>query len=270
MQNNFKNMNNLAVLITCHNRKNKTIECLKKLYKQTDFINFKTEIFLVDDNSTDGTADIIKKNFTDVNLIKGDGNLFWGGGIYLAWEEAIKKKQFEYFLWLNDDTFLYPNALQMLFKCKELTKSDEFIAVGSTCDSIKKNWTYGGFKNLNKKISVFENKKIYPNDGFQFIDRFNGNIVLISNKAFIKVGKFDKSLNHYFGDMDYAIRASIKKIPIILSPNYLGICDVGKKKRSLKDLFYNKKIIKSIFIFCKKHGNEFWLYQFVRLVLKFR
>ena len=54
-------MNNLAVLITCHNRKNKTIQCLRNLYKQTDFINFKTEIFLVDDNSTDGTSETIKK-----------------------------------------------------------------------------------------------------------------------------------------------------------------------------------------------------------------
>lgn len=262
-------MNNLAVLITCHNRKNKTIQCLRNLYKQTDFINFKTEIFLVDDNSTDGTSETIKKNFSDVNLIKGDGNLFWGGGTYLAWEEAIKKKKFEYFLWLNDDTFLYPNALQMLFKCKEYANTDEFIAVGSTHDS-NNNWTYGGFKNLNKKFAVFENKKIFPNNNFQFIDRFNGNIVLISNKAFIKIGKFDKSLDHYFGDIDYSIRASIKKIPIILSPSYLGICNVGMKKRSYKDLLFNKKIVKSVFIFCKKHGNEFWLFQFVRLVLKFR
>lgn len=262
-------MSNLAVLITCHNRKNKTIKCLRNLFKQKNFLDFKVEIFLVDDNSTDGTVDTIKKNFTNINLIKGDGNLFWGGGTYLAWEEAVKRKKFEYFLWLNDDTFLYPNALQMLFKCQEYANSDEFIAVGSTQDG-NNNWTYGGFKNLNKKFSVFENKKIYPNNSFQLIDRFNGNIVLISYKAFIKIGKFDKSLNHYFGDIDYSIRASKKKIPIILSPNYLGLCKMDERKRSFKDLFVNKRIIKTIFIFCKKHGNLFWFFQFIRLVIRFR
>ena len=92
-------------------------------------------------------------------------------------------------------------------------------------------------KKLKKKCAVFENKKIYPNNTFQFIDRFNGNIVLISYNAFIKIGKFDKSLNHYFGDTDYSIRASIKKIPIILSPSYLGLCKIGKKKR----IYYSKK-----------------------------
>ena len=63
-------MSNLAVLITCHNRKNKTIKCLRNLFKQKNFLDFKVEIFLVDDNSTDGTADTIKKNFTNINLIK--------------------------------------------------------------------------------------------------------------------------------------------------------------------------------------------------------
>ena len=74
----------------------------------------------------------------------GRRNIFGLGG-------GNKKEKFEYFLWLNDDTFLYPNALQMLFKCKEYANTDEFIAVGSTHDS-NNNWTYGGFKNLNKKI----------------------------------------------------------------------------------------------------------------------
>ena len=130
---------------------------MRNLYKQTDFINFKTEIFLVDDNSTDGTSETIKKNFSDVNLIKGDGNLFWGGGTYLAWEEAIKKKKFEYFLWLNDDTFLYPNALQMLFKCKEYANMNLLLLVVHTIVIIIGHME--GSKNLNKKFAVFENKK---------------------------------------------------------------------------------------------------------------
>ena len=45
----------IAVLLTCHNRKVKTISCLKSLYEATLPKGFSLEIFLVDDGSVDGT-----------------------------------------------------------------------------------------------------------------------------------------------------------------------------------------------------------------------
>ena len=53
----FKETKNIAVLITCYNRKDKTLLCLESLFKQQGLgIDFSLAVFLVDDGSTDGTA----------------------------------------------------------------------------------------------------------------------------------------------------------------------------------------------------------------------
>ena len=64
----------IAVLITCHNRKEKTLQCLKALYKQEGLnSDYKMEVFLVDDASTDGTAVAVKDRYPLVNIIQGNG-----------------------------------------------------------------------------------------------------------------------------------------------------------------------------------------------------
>lgn len=42
------------------------------------------DVFLVDDESTDGTSEAIKSEFPEVSIIKGDGSLFWNRGMYTA------------------------------------------------------------------------------------------------------------------------------------------------------------------------------------------
>ena len=112
---------NIAVLITCHNRLEKTKACLKSIYFQKKIEQYDVRVFLVDDGSTDGTSKYIKENFPEIILIHGDGNLYWGGGTYLAWEEALKyKKNFDYFLWVNDDVIFFNDAFQTLLETKKM------------------------------------------------------------------------------------------------------------------------------------------------------
>ena len=61
----------LAVLLTCFNRKATTLRCLEQLNKQN--ITASMDVFLCDDGSTDGTSDAIKKLFPQVYIIKGSG-----------------------------------------------------------------------------------------------------------------------------------------------------------------------------------------------------
>ena len=58
----------IAVLITCHNRREKTLKCLQSLYFNILSKNYVIEIFLVDDGSTDGTANAVFKKFPLVNI----------------------------------------------------------------------------------------------------------------------------------------------------------------------------------------------------------
>ena len=76
----------IAAIITCHNRKEKTLVCLKSLFQIIQNI----DVFLTDDGSTDGTSEAVKKIYPQVNIIQGDGNLFWSRGMYIAWKEAVK------------------------------------------------------------------------------------------------------------------------------------------------------------------------------------
>jgi GT2 family glycosyltransferase len=120
----------IAVLLTCHNRKEKTLQCLDALYAQQGLEEYFTiEVYLVDDASTDGTAAAITASFPNVHIIQGDGNLYWNRGMHLAWNTASKARDFDYYLWLNDDTFLEKNALEIVLS---MTHSNSMVIVYSS------------------------------------------------------------------------------------------------------------------------------------------
>jgi len=205
----------IAVLLTCHNRKDKTIQCLSALYDQ-DGLNkdYKLEVFLVDDASTDGTGEAIKKQFPQVTVIPGNGNLYWNRGMRLAWETAAATKDFDCYLWLNDDTFLENNALRILFQ----EKFSSAIVCGTTKSKLDQKATYGGYANKPRKL-------IEPNGFYQKSDYFNGNCVLIPKEVFHKLGNLDPIFHHAVGDFDYSLRARKMGIEIYVAPDYIGTCE---------------------------------------------
>src|SRR4028118_1511310 len=103
----------IAVLMTCHNRKLKTLLTLESLFRQTLTSEIALSVYLVDDGSTDGTSEEVQQKYPQVKLFSGDGNLFWNGGMRIAFSEAMKDEP-DYYLWLNDDTVLAPEALNTL------------------------------------------------------------------------------------------------------------------------------------------------------------
>jgi GT2 family glycosyltransferase len=205
----------LAVLLTCHNRKDKTLQCLKALYEQQGLeIDYTIEVFLVDDASTDGTAQAVALEFPEVTIIPGSGDLYWNRGMQTAWETAVQTKDFDYYLWLNDDTFLYRDAISSLFQ-KTFTNA---IVCGATQSKQDKKMTYGGFrKNPNRLIA--------PNGEFQECDYCNGNCVLIPKAVFRLVGTLDPVFHHAVGDFDYSMRARKLGVRLLIAPHFIGFCE---------------------------------------------
>ena len=127
-------------------------------------------MFLVDDGCTDGTPEAIKEHFPQVTIIHGDGNLYWNRGMHLAWETAAASKDFDYYLWLNDDTFLFEIALKCLLNASNQTNNESVIC-GSTFSKESQKISYGGNSD-NGELLI-------PNGNLQEVFSFNGNVVLI-------------------------------------------------------------------------------------------
>jgi len=208
-------MQNIAVLLTCHNRREKTIACLEALYHCKLSNSYVLNIFLVDDGSTDGTGDAVRQQYPYVNVITGTENLFWNRGMILAWETAAKTKDYDFYLWLNDDTILFNYSLKQMLEYSQ-SKNNTQIIVGATC-SKRNTLTYSGF--------VFRNKRLLPNGKWQKCDFFNGNIVLIPSYVYHRVGKLDDHFRHALGDFDYGMRAHKLGFTHVLSPRCLGYCE---------------------------------------------
>lgn len=204
----------LAVLITVHNRKDKTLECLRLLYAQLPLEGYQVDVYLTDDGCTDGTPEAIRRQFPEVYIIQGDGNLYWNRGMYTAWNEAAKK-DYDFYLWLNEDTILLPHALKELLN-SSCSKQDQAIIVAANKDSTGDHVTYSGHN---------QNGKIIPNGTLQPCDTFNGNCVLIPKNVYKILGNLDWTFRHAIGDLDYGYRAKNAGIAIYVSSEYLGICD---------------------------------------------
>lgn len=99
------------IIIPVHNRKATTLRCLETLRDTGDL--HRCSVVVVDDGSTDGTANAIQTAFPDVHLLKGDGNLWWTGAIKSGMEYAYSQGA-SHFVWLNDDTLPTPGAISLM------------------------------------------------------------------------------------------------------------------------------------------------------------
>lgn len=263
----------IAVLMTCYNRRETTLSCLKAIYQQdVDF-----DVYLVDDGSSDGTTNTVIQKYPKVYIIQGNGNLYWVGGMRLAFSAAMKHG-YDYYLWLNDDTILKPDALSRLVELhlwleqKNLANS---IVVGSTQDPVSQEPTYGG---AVKSEKWYSNKFEFVKPGQELIecDTMFGNCVLIPQEVVKLVGNIDVAFIHSLGDLDYGLRARKLGCSIWVAPGYIGTCSQNSANGSWVDLnlsFYErlKKVlhVKAFPIapwthFTRRHSGALWfLYWFL-------
>lgn len=221
----------IAALLTCHNRKSKTHDCLMSLAKVER--KCQIDVYLTDDGSTDGTADMIKNEFPEVHLIYGDGNLYWSRGMYSSWKEALKG-DYDFYLWMNDDIILYVYFLEELFECYKIVGGHAIVS-GLIEDINKTEIIYGGCDE-NKQIIKSGNR---PN----IITFMNGNVVLIPKSVVDSIGIIDPVFHHDLGDVDYGLSAAEKGIKVVSTRIPIGAgyknnyCRVRKWNSTLTSRF---------------------------------
>lgn len=209
-------MYTIAILLTVHNRKEKTLKCLEYITSQLPIEGYTIDIYLTNDGCTDGTPQAISEQFPEVIIIHANGSLFWNRGMYTAWEKASKTKDCDFYLWLNDDVLIYPELFSMLLQTSK-KYFNQAIIVGATQSSDHSKTTYGGRKMKGGLVT--------PQGIPAEVDFFNGNIVLIPKSVFQIVGNLDSFFTHGKGDFDYGLRARKAGIKIFQAPQYLGECD---------------------------------------------
>ncbi|MEH2454342.1 glycosyltransferase family 2 protein [Nostoc sp.] len=258
----------LAVIMTCFNRCETSLNCLRALAQQTKSF----DIYLTDDGSYDGTSKAVKVFYPQVQILQGNGNLFWVGGMRLAFAEAMQK-DYDYYLWLNDDTILESNTLERLLTLhKKLLESgrENSILVGTTQDSITIEASYGG---AVKSCKWYSNKYEFlgSTQVFQECDTMFGNCVLIPRAVVKKVGNLDAAFIHSLGDLDYGLRARKSGCSIWVVPGYVGTCGKNSIRNSWVDtkLSVLERLRKVIQVkafplkpwteFCRRHSGFFWV-----------
>lgn len=191
----------IAALLTCHNRKDKTMACLRSLSQAIP----EADVFLTDDGSTDGTAEAVSKAFPRVQIIGGDGSLYWNRGMRKAWM-AARQRDYDYYLWLNDDTVLYDGCLDELLACHR-SVGELCIVSGLVEDESRTKTIYGGYD--------AHNQRLLANGDVQDVVRMNGNVVLVPHKVVERIGILDPYFIHDLGDVDYGLTAREQGIRVV-------------------------------------------------------
>lgn len=213
----------IYIVIPVFNRLNYTIACLKSLNKQ----DLKEKvIIIIDHGSTDGTSEVLKKDFPDVVLVNGDESLWWSGATNLGVKKALSlsKSDYDFILTLNNDLEVEANYLSELLSVYDTYKP---CLVGSTSVDIQnpeKITFIGGTWNIY--TAKHQKHKLTATSYSEVADRYNivpaallpGRGVLIPIKAFKNLGLYDeKNFPHYNADDDFSLRCKRNGYKILVA-----------------------------------------------------
>lgn len=220
------NMIRITALITCFNRREFTVSCLEHLYTQTLPSEIEMDVILVDDGSTDGTSEAVRAAFPGIRILIGTGNLFWCGGMRVAWNEAAKGDP-DYYLLINDDTTIHPDTVAKLLSMTG-APDERKIAVATIMDRSTGRANYGGVSDRKKKV-------LEPEDPEITCDTFNANCALVTRRVFKELGNLSPDYTHSMGDYDYGYLAARKGVTILRSMEFLGDCPSNPIRGTWRD-----------------------------------
>jgi GT2 family glycosyltransferase len=197
------------------------------------------EILVVDNASTDGSAEMIEAHFPQVKLIKSPENLGFAKGNNLA----IRQAQGRYIALVNPDVVVFPGCLDSL--ADFLDRNPRVGDVGprvlnpdrtmqSTCRRFPTLWNnfcsaFGmASKFKNSKFFAGEHMFYFPHDRTLPVDVIVGCFSMIRRETFDEVGLLDEDLFMYGDDVDWCRRAWSQGWQVVFHPGGEAIHDRGK------------------------------------------
>ncbi|MBU6158238.1 MAG: glycosyltransferase family 2 protein [Bacteroidetes bacterium] len=227
-----------AVLITSYNRVDTTFKCLQSIQSQQlpDFVSL--SVYLVDDASPDQTGNFVSTHFPNVHVLKGNGSLFWAGGMRFAMDAALTYEYDGFFL-INDDVTLFPDAFRRLIEVNQYAISNfgkRGVYVGSTQNNDDGIISYGGRKITSQWSG--SSVLITPSETIPVpCDLSHANILLVMREVIHQIPFFTPPFIHRLADYDFTLRVRKAMLPLLIAPGYYGLCDDDHGKNWLSTAF---------------------------------
>lgn len=224
-----------------HNRREITLQCLRSLARiNTEKLNI--HIVIVDDGSTDGTTQAVRREFPDVEIVQGDGNLWFTEGTNVGVRATLKHNP-DYVLMINDDQVFDSNFLQYMVETAQRYPRSIIGSVLLLWDTPHKlfqvapKWDtwQGGWK-------LWEHQTIWtiPKKPWE-VDIIVGNCVLVSSEAIREEGLMDSKRYPNFGDAEYTPRLKKKGWKLLIEPRARVFCQPNAIPKKVSNMSLREK-----------------------------
>lgn len=265
----------LSIIIVSYNTKELLADCLTSV--NTAIKDIKAEVFVVDNNSRDGTALMVKEKFQEVTLIANSQNL----GFSKANNQAIKKARGKYVLILNPDTRVLPDTFTKMIKFMDKNPQAGIatprveLPNGNLDVDCRRHFPtpWRSFCHFSGLSKIFKGSKLFDQYNYGYLSDQNehevdacvGAFMIIPKKAIQKVGMLDEDFFFYGEDLDWCWRFREAGYKIIYTPltkiiHYKGASsgikktsqEVTKATRESKKMVMRQSV-RAMRIFYKKH-----------------
>ena len=213
----------ISIVFPNWNRASATMRYLASVHRSNIAKN-KLEIIMVDNNSTDNSINVVKKNYPSVKIIKLNKNY----GPSYARNQGIKRAQGEIIFCTDNDLILEPNTLNIL--SKELHKNSNTGIVGAKVVSIEDKQTIVtcGYE-FNRWLAVENGLK---NCHFRKEADWIAGCCMMFRKTLIdEIGLFDEAFTFFGEDADFGLRARKAGYGVVSLPNAIVYHPTAKKKQ---------------------------------------
>lgn len=280
----------ISIIIVSFNSRNYLKKCVDSIIKYPpDLAENKYEIIVVDNNSSDGSQELIENNYQKygfIRLIKNESNK----GFSHANNLAIKSANSRYYFLLNSDTEVYENSINGLIKFMEDSNKKE-LSIGITGPKIINS--DGSIQLSCRRFPSFLNAAFYsilagikPDNRFSRtykltdadrskpfeVDWVSGSAMMVSQKALDIAGIFDEKYFMYIEDVDLCYRMRQKGLKVYYYPlvevlHHIG--GSGENNEVLSQIRMQKSVL-YFYVKTYKRSARIVLIPFIFPVLGFR
>lgn len=253
----------VSVIIVSYNTREMTLACLSSVFEQSASTNI--EVIVVDNASSDGSAEAIEKSFDEVSLTKSSENL----GFAKANNLAARRANGKYILLLNPDTVVLDNAIGRLLKFAK-DNPNAGIWGGKTvfADGRLNPASSWGFMSLSSlffqavglsamfRSTTFFNPEAYggwKRDSVRRVDIITGCFLLITRNLWEQLNGLDERFFMYAEEADLCYRAKALGAQALATPNatiihYGGASETARSGKIIK-------LLTGKATFIRKHWN---------------